>query len=201
MQKHFEFIIGVDEVGRGPLAGPVAVGVVKIPTGFDWTLLPGVRDSKQVGEAEREQIAKQAAVLKRAGLINFAVGTITAQIIDTKGIVFAIKRAQAQAFRKLSLVPENCFVKLDGSLSAPAEFAQETIIKGDQKELSIALASIIAKVKRDRYMKRISELYPEYDFAVHKGYGTKIHRSAIANHGLSPLHRTTYCKNIISLYS
>lgn len=201
MTGKYEFLVGVDEVGRGPLAGPVTVGVVKVPLDFDWSQIRGVRDSKQVTEGERERIAAEALLLKRAGKLDYAIGQCSAEVIDEKGIVFAIKTAQAQAFKKLSLSPQNCFIKLDGSLSAPGEFAQETIIKGDQKESSISLASIVAKVARDRYMRQIAKQFAAYGFAAHKGYGTKAHREAIARYGLSTLHRRSYCKNIITLYS
>jgi ribonuclease HII len=191
--------VGVDEAGRGPLAGPVAVGVVKIPSNFDWTLLAGVGDSKKISPAKREEIFKQAQHQRHLGKLDFAVGMVGSSVIDEKGIVFAINLAMVRCIKRLEIAPENCFIKLDGSLKAPVEFMQETIIKGDDKELVIGLASIVAKVTRDKYMERISRKYTQYDFEVHKGYGTKSHREAIANYGKSPIHRVSYCKNIKTL--
>jgi ribonuclease HII len=108
----------------------------------------------------------------------------------------AINKAMADSIKELRLNPKDCFVKLDGSLEAPPEFTQETIIKGDQKELVIGLASILAKVTRDTYMCKQDKKFPQYGLAAHKGYGTKLHRDMIASHGFTSLHRKTYCKNI-----
>jgi len=207
-QKRFE--IGVDEAGRGPLAGPVAVGVVLVPSDFDWDLLPGVNDSKKLTEQKREVIYKQAKQLEKAGVIKSSVILVSARLIDKKGIAVVIREAIAKGLQKLQkqtshnkyIVPidsGNAIVKLDGGLKAPVEWIhQETIIKGDAKEKVIGLASIVAKVTRDRYMKRRAKLasYTSYDFATHKGYGTKVHREAIAKYGLSPEHRQTFCRNI-----
>lgn len=106
-----------------------------------------------------------------------------------------IRNSIDQALKKLEVAPENCFVKLDGALRAPSNFEQETIIKGDSKELVIGLASILAKVTRDTYMCRVAKKHPEYNFEIHKGYGTKSHRAQIAKIGLSPEHRSSYCQN------
>ncbi len=208
-----KYLIGVDEAGRGPLAGPVAVGVASVPGDFDWGLIPGVGDSKQVSEKKREEIFLRAKKLKKEGQLDFAVELVSAKMIDKKGIVFAINTAMAKALAKLEFAPrealgklpraslgvETVMVKLDGGLKAPKEYMhQETIIKGDSKEKVIGLASIMAKVTRDHYMERIAKKpeYSPYDFAKHKGYGTKAHREAIARYGLSSEHRATYCKNI-----
>lgn len=194
-----KFIIGVDEAGRGPLAGPVAVGVVKVPIDFDWGVLPGVGDSKEIKPENREAIFRQAQSLRHHKQIDFAVGMVGSSVIDEKGIVYAINLAMSRCFKRLDLNPSDCFVKLDGALRAPAEFPQETIIKGDSKEKVIGLASIVAKVTRDKYMARIARRYTQYGFAVHKGYGTKAHREAIVKYGKSPIHRASYCKNIYML--
>jgi len=192
-----KWLVGVDEAGRGPLAGPVAVGVVCVSADFDWGLLIGVNDSKKLTPQMREVIFKQAQQLKREGIITYAVGSSSAKMIDRIGIVPAIKNAQGRAFRALGLAPELCMVKLDGGLKAPEEFMfQETIIKGDGREKVIGLASILAKVTRDRYMKRIASRFASYDFATHKGYGTKAHCMAIHKHGLSSEHRVSFCKNL-----
>lgn len=190
------WIVGIDEAGRGPLAGPVTVGLVKIPTDFNWTLIPGVNDSKKISEKKREAIFQRAKELAKQGLIEYSVKSISAKSIDNKGIVAGINRAIEAGITELGLSALDTFIQLDGALKAPAEFPQETIIGGDGKEAVIGLASILAKVTRDRYMMQIAIDYPEYGFAQHKGYGTKAHIEAIKKHGLSELHRRSYCKNI-----
>lgn len=203
-----QWVIGIDEAGRGPLAGPVAVGAVLVPTDFDWDLILGVGDSKQIAAKKREALFRRAQTLKKEGKLNFAVVMVSAKQIDRKGIVPAINGAMAKALERLVVSPRKVLgetevmVKLDGGLKAPAEYLyQETIIKGDAKEMVIGLASIMAKVTRDRYMERIAALpqFAPYDFAKHKGYGTKAHRAKIAENGLSAEHRATYCKNVIML--
>lgn len=195
-----KFLIGIDEAGRGPLAGPVTVGIVSIPINFDWTLIPGVGDSKKISSKKREEIFEKASNLKKERILNFQVVSSSSLIIDTKGIVYAIKRAMGQGLKKLELKPSDCQVLLDGSLTAPAQFAnQQTIIRGDASEQIIGLASILAKVTRDRYMMKIgkgTEFLP-YEFAVHKGYGTKKHCESIRKNGLSSLHRTSFCRNLL----
>jgi ribonuclease HII len=191
-----KWLIGVDEAGRGPLAGPVSVGVVKVPTDFDWELIPGVGDSKQVSESKREIVFRRAQELRYHRQLDFAVSMVGAPVIDEKGIVYAINLAISRCIRRLNLSANDCYFKLDGSLHAPEQFRQETIIKGDSLEKVIGLASIAAKVTRDRYMERIARRYTQYNFAQHKGYGTKAHRQAIAQYGKSPMHRVSYCKNI-----
>lgn len=177
------------------MAGPVSVGVVKVPESFDWSLLEGVGDSKKVSPKNREAIFRRATELKKEGKLDFVVISPSAKEIDKKGIAVVIRNSIDQALKKLEVVPENCFVKLDGALRAPSNFEQETIIKGDSKELVIGLASILAKVTRDTYMCRVAKKHPEYNFEIHKGYGTKSHRAQIAKIGLSPEHRSSYCQN------
>lgn len=238
-----KFLIGIDEVGRGPLAGPVAVGVVMVPGNFDWeSKLPGVTDSKQLSEKKREELFERAKVLKKAGELEYAVSMVSANVIDRIGIVPAVNRAMDRSLHKVTTVTEttsprsdlgleavvaergmdqaranmtseeattainrssrsgrcdDMLLKLDGGLKAPERFVhQETIIKGDAKEPVIGLASIMAKVTRDRYMVRIAPQFALYDFHIHKGYGTKAHRLAIEINGLSIMHRRSYCKNI-----
>ena len=192
-----KYIIGIDEAGRGPLAGPVAVGAVLIPSDFDWKLLEGVRDSKKLSEKAREELFERTRQLESASTLRFAVSTSSAAYIDRYGIMPAIKRALAEALSRLAVAPADCRVVLDGSLSAPAEYVdQQTIIRGDDTEPVISLASIMAKVTRDRLMKRLSEKYPAYDFHLHKGYGTSAHRRKIAEVGCCELHRTTFCTRL-----
>lgn len=194
--KKPKWIIGVDEAGRGPLAGPVSVGVVKVSADFDWDLIEGVGDSKKLSAEKREVLFRRAQELRHLGKLDFSVAMVGPSVIDSKGIVPAIKTAISRCITRLDSDPEDCFIKLDGSLSAPVEFAQETIIKGDDKEKSIGLASIAAKVTRDRYMTKIARRYTQYGFDEHMGYGTKKHRANISQYGKCPIHRATYCKNI-----
>lgn len=191
-----KYLIGVDEAGRGPLAGPVAVGVVKVPLDFDWELIPGVGDSKVVSAEMRTALFRRAQELRHHHQLDFAVSQVGPSIIDTEGITFAIRLAMQRCITRLQLDPEEVSFRLDGSLSAPPEYVQATIIKGDSLWPEIGLASIIAKVTRDRYMERIARRFTRYGFDEHKGYGTKAHRAAIARFGKCPIHRASYCKNI-----
>ncbi len=201
-----KYIVGIDEAGRGPLAGPVSVGLVLVPTDFDWNLILGVNDSKKLSESRREVIYERTKVLQKEGKLSYVVVMLDAKKIDTNGISVCIKKAIATGLKKLAstrlnlvLNPVEVMVKLDGSLKAPVEYVhQETIIKGDSKEKVIGLASIMAKVTRDIYMTKIAQetQFAAYDFARHKGYGTKAHLAAIAKNGLSTLHRVSYCRNI-----
>lgn len=180
---------GVDEAGRGPLAGPVAVGVVYIPPGFDIRHIPGIRDSKQMTPAMRDDVFARI----KASPIKYAVAMVGASTIDARGIQYAVRTALQRALRRME-VPKQARILLDGGLYAPRGYCnQETIIGGDSKEAMIGAASIMAKVTRDRYMLRQHARYPEYGFKVHKGYGTVQHRHAIRKYGLTPLHRSSFC--------
>ena len=193
-------IAGVDEAGRGPLAGPVAVGVAVVPVKFNWLLIPDVNDSKQLTESKREEIFELAKDLRQQKVLNWRVAMVGPGVIDTIGIVRAVSLATTRALTRLQLDPKITEVRLDGLLKAPPQFAdQKTIIKGDQKEKVIGLASILAKVTRDRYMIRLSQkpAYRAYTFTAHKGYGTKLHRAAIKQYGLSSIHRQSYCQRLI----
>lgn len=192
-----KWLVGVDEAGRGPLAGPVAVGVAVVPMDFDWDLIPGVGDSKKVTPLKREAIWQRASELKSSQIIDYKVSLVSATVIDTNGITHAVRLGIERCLTALELDPQACDVRLDGLLKAPNEFkTQATIIKGDSKEKSIGLASIMAKVTRDRHMERLSLKHPEYGFDIHKGYGTKSHREMILQHGLSPAHRASFCRNL-----
>lgn len=188
-------MIGIDEAGRGALAGPVAVGAVLVPHDFDWDLIPGVGDSKSIAPKKREAIYKRACELEREGSLTYAVALVPHKIIDTRGITFSVRKGIERCLIQLEPKPKHTFVKLDGLLKAPVHFKnQKTIIKGDVTEKEIGLASIMAKVTRDRYMVRATKRYPGYAFEVHKGYGTELHRENLVKNGLSVIHRTTYCK-------
>lgn len=186
-----QWIIGIDEAGRGPLAGPVAVGVFAVPSGFDLKTLAGIRDSKTLSEAQREA---WFATLKDVEGVRHAVAMVGAPHIDANGIVHAVRTAMHRALTRIDVDPAHARVLLDGGLRAPAHYHnQATIIKGDATEPTISAAAILAKVTRDRYMMQQAQRYPQYGFAQHKGYGTKAHREAIATHGLSKLHRKSFC--------
>ncbi len=211
-----KYLIGIDEAGRGPLAGPVAVGVVSVPVNFDWGLIPGVGDSKKMTPKNREAIFRQASDLRRSGQISWRVSMTSSRVIDKIGIVpsvnLALRRALASLERQhfsivnnTKMLPrrfaEATKIKLDGGLRAPRKYLfQETIIRGDASEPVIGLASILAKVTRDRYMTRLSKSsnFTAYDFETHKGYGTKKHREIIAKIGLSAMHRRSFCGNLLS---
>ena len=192
-------IIGIDEAGRGPLAGPVAVGAACVPKGFDWKMIPGVNDSKKLSAKNREAIFMRARELQKEGKLEYSVSMVSAPVIDKIGIAPAVRLGIKRCFNKLDKNPKTVSVKLDGLLYAPEEYLeQETITKGDQKEKIIGLASIMAKVTRDRYMVKIAKEYPKYSLEIHKGYGTKVHRGAISKYGLSKIHRAYFCKNILN---
>jgi ribonuclease HII len=192
-----KYLVGIDEAGRGPLAGPVAVGAVIVARDFDFSRVAGVRDSKKLTPESREKWYATLMELSAAGELRFSVSFSSAHSIDTRGIVPAIRSALSRCLEKLDAHPEECDVRLDGSLSAPKHFTQQTtIIRGDDLEPVISLASIAAKVERDRYMRRIAARYPAYGFDIHKGYGTKNHRAAIKERGFCDLHRTTFCTRL-----
>ena len=184
-----ETICGIDEAGRGPLAGPVVVAAVIMPKD---SMIEGVNDSKKVSEKKREVLYDQ--ILEEA--IAYGVGIIDQKEIDDLNILNATKKGLTTAIKELKVKPERILVDaLNGidTLGIP----YTSIIKGDAKSYSIAAASIIAKVTRDRIMREWDELYPMYGFEKHKGYGTKMHIDAIKEHGLCPLHRLSFVKNII----
>lgn len=187
------FMLGVDEAGRGPLAGPVAVGVVAVPTGFIvGKEFPGVADSKKLSEKKREKIFEMLEKRAEQGDMRFTVEFESAETIDTKGIVFAVSRALSRGVNILA--PDSALVRiqLDGSLHAPPEYAQETIIDGDELVPLISLASIAAKVLRDRLMIELSKQYPQYGFEKHKGYGTALHYEMLKKFGPCAIHRKTF---------
>ncbi|MDO8520696.1 MAG: ribonuclease HII [bacterium] len=193
-RKHrSKFFIGIDEVGRGPLAGPVAVGAL-VATPKLIKEFCAIKESKQLSPLQREEW--YARMLSSCGKeLRFAVSFVSADIIDKKGIVFAIRLALTRSLKKLKVSPSACTVLLDGGLYAPKEYRrQKTIIRGDTKETVIAMASVVAKVLRDRRMVRLHKRYPKYGFAAHKGYGTKVHYRALKEYGLSPEHRRSFLR-------
>lgn len=181
-------IAGIDEAGRGPLAGPVVACAIILPEDLN---IIGINDSKKISEKKRlilyDEIYKSA--------LSVGIGMVTCTVIDEINILKATFEAMRVAVNDLALKPDLCLV--DGNLEVPnLNFAQKTIIKGDSKSLSIAAASIIAKVTRDTMMEKYDELYPQYDFKSNKGYGTKKHIEAILEYGTCPIHRTSFLKKI-----
>ena len=198
-----KYIIGIDEVGRGPLAGPVTLCAVRVEAGMYKKLqknkdLPALgRDSKKLSKKEREKYSKILCDLALEGKLQFTIVMQNNVVIDTKGLSFAIKKALAGCLQKVGATEKDS-VLLDGGLKAPSEFTnQQTIIKGDEKHPVIAWASILAKVHRDNYMTKMAKKYPEYGFEKHMGYGTKVHRDVIKKYGPSPLHRKSFLTNLI----
>ena len=184
-----ETICGIDEAGRGPLAGPVVVAAVIMPRD---SFIEGVNDSKKVSEKKRELLYD--LITKEA--IAWGVGIIDQKEIDRINILNATKEGLTTAIKNLEVKPDRIIVDaLKGidTLGIP----YTSIIKGDAKCYSIAAASIIAKVTRDRIMRQWDEIYPQYGFEKHKGYGTAMHMQAIREYGLCPLHRRSFTKNII----
>jgi ribonuclease HII len=187
------FLLGVDEAGRGPLAGPVAVAVVALDPGFDiLAAFPGLNDSKKLSPKKREALYELLLIEGRKGTVRAKVCFASEKTIDRRGIAAAVRAALSRGVETLSPDPKGVKIFLDGSLRAPKEYEQETIIGGDAFVPAIMLASVAAKVVRDRLMLRLAKEYPQYGFEAHKGYGTKAHYEAIAIHGLSPIHRRSF---------
>lgn len=193
-----KYIVGIDEVGRGPLAGPVCLCAVRVEAGMYKKLqkrkdLPvHSKDSKKLSKKDREKYSKVLCDLTQEGKLQFTIVMQNNVVIDTKGLSFAIKKSLSGCLQKVHATEKDS-VLLDGGLKAPKEFTnQQTIIKGDEKHPIIAWASILAKVHRDNYMTKMSKKYPEYGFEKHMGYGTKVHRDAIKNYGPSSIHRKSF---------
>lgn len=185
-----KYIAGVDEVGRGPLAGPVVVASVIMPL-KDEDIIQGVNDSKKVTEKNREQlfeIIKQKAIAYR---IEWA----DEKIIDEINILQATKRCMTRAINSLGTAPD---IVLVDAVNPDCNYPVEAIIKGDAKSYTIACASILAKVARDRYMREMDSLYPEYGFKDNKGYGSAKHIEALRKTGPCPIHRKSFIKNFVN---
>lgn len=190
-----EYLIGVDEAGRGPLAGPVSVAAVLVPATLDIKkAFPDVKDSKLLSAAKRSEIFNEVSARAKAGELKYRVRFSDHLYIDEYGIARAVRRAVAQCVCSVSPATEGVRVFLDGLLYAPSKYKQETIINGDELVPVISLASVIAKVQRDTIMMRFSKRFPQYGFDSHKGYGTKKHWAALREFGMCEIHRTSYCK-------
>jgi len=188
-----KYAIGIDEVGRGPIAGPVAVGAFVFLKKGASRIFAGVKESKQLLETQREEWFAKIIEAQKRGEVDYCVKFESERVIDKKGLSWAIRSALAKTLKGLNLLVEEVRVLLDGGLKAPPEYLdQKTIIKGDEKEMIIALASVCAKVLRDRRMIKLGKKHPEYGFEIHKGYGTKKHYEAIKKHGLLKEHRRSF---------
>lgn len=187
--KEIQYICGIDEAGRGPLAGPVVVASVIMPRD---SMIEGVNDSKKVSEKKREELYD--SIIEEA--VSYGVGIIDEKAIDEINILEATKKGLTTSLQELKVKPNLILVdalnKID-TLGIP----YKSIIKGDALCYSISCASIIAKVTRDRIMRQWDEIYPMYGFEKHKGYGTALHIQAIKEHGLCPIHRKSFTKNFI----
>ena len=186
--KGYTIICGVDEAGRGPLAGPVFAAAVILPEGH---IIEGVNDSKKLSEKKREMLFDK--IIEEC--VCYSIGTASEKEIDEINILQATYLAMKRAVDGLEIKPD--YVLIDGNRMPPLDIPAETIVKGDGKSASIAAASIIAKVSRDRYMLQLAEKYPQYEFEKHKGYGTKLHYEKIAEHGISDIHRKSFLKKVI----
>lgn len=188
IQLGAQYIAGVDEVGRGPFAGPVVCAAVILPLEKK-NLIEGIDDSKKLKEGERERLAE--LIKERA--IAYKICEVDNKTIDRINILQATKLCMKQAVESLNVEPDVVFV--DGNFKIDISLPQRTLIKGDAISYSIGAASILAKVYRDRLMCEFDKIYPQYGFAQHKGYGTKMHRDAIREYGLCEIHRRTFIKN------
>jgi len=183
------YLIGIDEAGRGPLAGPITVGVVLFPREFRLSKFK-LKDSKKLSSKQREE---WFLYIKDHPKIFFSSASVSAKVIDRIGIQKATARALDRALSNVVGGFDDVAIMLDGLLYAPKKYAnQKTIVKGDEKIPVISLASIVAKVTRDRKMVKLSKKYVEYGFDVHKGYGTKKHYVAIKKYGVCDVHRMSY---------
>ncbi len=188
-QRGYNVICGVDEAGRGPLAGPVCAAAVILPEGLE---IEGVNDSKKLSEKKREALFD--VIKEKALAYSIAFGTL--EEIEEFNILEATFIAMSRAIDGLEIKPD--FALIDGNRAPKGiKVPCETVVKGDAKSMSIAAASILAKVTRDRLMENYAKEYPQYNFAKHKGYGTKEHTSLIIEHGPSPIHRMSFLKNIL----
>lgn len=187
-EKGFNIICGVDEAGRGPLAGPVYAAAVILPSDC---VIEGLNDSKKLTEKKREALFDE---IKEKALAN-GIASADEKEIDEINILNATFLAMKRAIASLSVRPDLALI--DGNQKPHTDIEEVTVIKGDAKSMSIAAASVLAKVSRDRFMLEMAEKYPQYEFARHKGYGTKLHYEKIAQYGVCDIHRRTFLKKIL----
>lgn len=188
MNQGFKTVCGVDEAGRGPLAGPVYAAAVILPVGVE---IEGLNDSKKLSEKKREELFDVINDIA----VSVCVGIATEKEIDEINILQATFLAMTRAINGLEIPAD--YAIIDGNRMPNLNIDGETVVKGDGKVMSVAAASIIAKVSRDRFMLEMAEKYPQYQFQKHKGYGTKLHYEMIEKYGISPIHRKTFLKKIL----
>lgn len=184
--KGYNYVCGVDEAGRGPLAGPVCAAAVILPKGM---IIDGVNDSKKLSEKKREALFD---VIKEKAL-SYSIALVYQDVIDEINIREATKLAMKNAVEGLNIRPD--YVMVDGNFVPDVSMDRDFVVKGDAKSMSIAAASILAKVTRDRFMLEMAEKYPQYQFEKHKGYGTKLHYEMLDEFGPSEIHRQTFLKS------
>ena len=182
-----KLLCGVDEAGRGPLAGPVCAAAVILPRGF---VIEGLNDSKKLTEKKREELF--ALICENA--VTYGIAFASVEEIEEYNILNATFMAMNRAVEKLEFVPELALI--DGNRDKGIKYPSRCIVKGDALCADIAAASILAKVTRDRYMYEMAELYPQYGFEKHKGYGTKLHYEALRQFGPSPIHRMSFLRKL-----
>jgi ribonuclease HII len=202
LKKGIQYIIGIDEVGRGPIAGPVtvcafAIQQVDVQRFSRLAKKLGITDSKKLTEKKRNELSKMLCTMQINSECDFSITMTSATVIDRQGISVAIRRALQKSLddvcTRQNILPDQVFVFLDGSLYAPAEYIyQETIIKGDGLIPVISAASILAKVHRDRYMTAMAKKYLGYAWEQNKGYGTRLHYQGIKKQGITKLHRKSF---------
>lgn len=198
--EKIKYIIGIDEVGRGPLAGPVTVCAFAILEN-DLKLLEtiGAKDSKVLSEQKRDVVANKLRELVKEGRCVYKISSTAPEVIDQKGLTKAIQIALDNTLKKLNIHPEHADVYLDGGLKAPQRFfRQHTVIKGDGKVPVISCASVLAKVYRDALMNEYDLEFPGYGFFNHKGYGTPEHYKALKKYGMTSIHRRLFLRNTTS---
>ena len=183
----FEIVCGVDEAGRGPLAGPVCAAAVILPRDLE---IEGLNDSKKLSDKRRRALFEQIT----AQAVSYGIAFATEQEIDEINILQATFLAMRRAMERLTVRPSIALI--DGNRETDFGLPVRTIVKGDSLSANIAAASILAKVTRDRYMEEMAERYPEYGFAVHKGYGTRAHYDALRQYGPCPIHRRTFLRRL-----
>jgi len=192
-KKGYKYVVGIDEAGRGPLAGPVMASAVFIPQKYfkQAREIKNVRDSKQLNETKRKEVFNE--IMKNKN-IKWGAGSVSEKIIDKINILQATKLAMIKAIKNLEKKNKIKvdYLILDGKMKLDIDIDQKSIIKGDDKVFSISMASIIAKIKRDELMIKYDKLYPQYNFKKHKGYGTKEHIDNIKKHGISNIHRKSF---------
>lgn len=191
MAKGYHHICGVDEAGRGPLAGPVCAAAVILPEGC---IIEGVNDSKKLTEKKRDALFD--VIVETAVSCSIAFGTV--EEIERDNILAATMNTMKRAVEGLSVKAD--YAMIDGNRLPPLGIPAEYIVKGDAKSMSVAAASILAKVSRDRLMLEYAEKYPQYGFEKHKGYGTKLHIEKILEYGETPIHRPSFLKKIYAKY-